>query len=72
MNPNAAACTLAVAIEGANLAKDGTVWSIVADDPDAYNTEKSQPVGIKQGDFTFDGKLHLPPYSVTLYRLAAE
>ncbi len=69
VNPNDAPMTLAVDIEDANLADSGTFWSIVADDPDVYNDENSQPVAINKDTFTFDGKLRVPAYAVMLYRL---
>ena len=72
VNPNDAPMTLAVDIEGANLADGGTVWSIVADNPDVYNDEDNQPVGISEGTFTFDGKLRVPAYAVMLFRLESK
>jgi alpha-N-arabinofuranosidase len=73
VNPQAEAQTVALEIDGVDLAETATVWRIAGDDPESHNTADEQRIAIKQEDgVVFNGAVQVPAYSVNLYRVAIE
>ena len=71
MNPLGESCGVTLNIKAAELTGSGKLWRIEDVDPMAYNDPGREPsVEIKESSFAgFDGKVTLPAYSVSLYRL---
>jgi len=71
VNPQGRARTVNLDIKGATPTGKGAIFTIADDDPMAFNdAEHPDRVGIRESALAaFDGTLHIPPYSITLYRL---
>ncbi len=69
VNPLPTPQTVAVAVEGVELAGEGTVWTIAGDDPRLHNEAGEPRVQIAEGTLQFAGSIEAPPYSITLVRL---
>ena len=70
VNPHRSAKTITLTLKGPKLAAQGTVWLISGDDPLAYNEPGKPPrVDIVENPVKVDGKLTVPPLSVSLYRV---
>lgn len=72
VNPTEKAQSLDLAVDGANMAGNGTRWIIAGSDPKAFN-EPGKParVQIQEESVVVGRVLELPPCSVCLYRLPA-
>lgn len=69
VNPLAAAKTLNLAVDDAQLRGTGTAWTIAGDAPTLYNEPGQPRVQIVEQPIAFTGQLEARPYSVTLLRL---
>ncbi len=69
VNPMSEPQTVALAVEGAELAGEGTVWTIAGDDPRLYNEVGEPRVQIAEEALKFDGQIDVAPYSITLVKL---
>lgn len=73
VNPNESAQTVQLNVDGATVGRSATVWRITGPEPTAVNTADNQPVAIQEEQGVPFGKsLTVPPYSVSLYRVAVE
>jgi alpha-N-arabinofuranosidase len=73
INPHERPIEIRLAVKGATLAGQGSLWVIAGDDPMLYN-EPGQPprVTIEKTPARVGDVLTVPPLSVSLYKLAAE
>ena len=69
VNPLAEPKTIAVAVEGAQPGSKGTAWTIAGDEPTLFNEAGEPRVRIVEKPVSFDGRIEVPRYSVTLLRL---
>ena len=69
VNPSSEAKKIALAVEGADLGDQGTIWTIAGDSPTLTNQPGEPRVKIDEQPWTFQGTIAAPPYSITLVRL---
>jgi alpha-L-arabinofuranosidase len=70
VNPHEEEKVVNVNLPDVKLSGRATVWRIAGDDSTAHNSVASRPVAIDgPHDIALDGKVKVPPYSVSLYRL---
>ena len=65
--------TIQLDVDGVDLAKEAKVWRITGegDDPRAFNTVDKEQVAIREeASVPFAGSMTVPPYSVSVYRVA--
>jgi alpha-N-arabinofuranosidase len=73
VNPTADSRTVQILTKGAKLSKTSTQWRIGGGDPTLANSLDKQPLRVDESkNAPFDGKLTVPPYSVSLYRVGKE
>ena len=73
VNAQAKPQAIRVAVEGAKLGSEATVWRIAGEDPAARNTPESRPVAIaEEKNIPFGDEVTVPAYSVNLYRVRIE
>ncbi len=69
VNPLPQSQSFALIADGAELHREGTVWTIAGKEPTLYNEVDKSRVAIEQKPFTLNGEVTVLPYSITLLRL---
>jgi len=71
VNPNPEAKAFELEVAGAELAAEGKSWVIAGDDPALRNEAGNERLKIAEQTFRRDGRIQVPPLSVTVVRLQA-
>jgi hypothetical protein len=69
VNPNPEAKSFELNVAGAELATEGKSWVIAGDDPALFNEAGQERLKIVEQTFRRDGRIQVPPLSVTVVRL---
>jgi len=59
-------------VAGTDLADEGPGWLIAGDDPAAFNEASRERLKIVDQRFRRDGRVTVPPLSITVARLSVE